>query len=62
MVSQKGVVKGIKKRTVTITVYLGNKKYDCKLTVSDTVINENKLDMEIADTAYLSIKGSNGPV
>ena len=61
-VSKKGVVKGIKKGTAAITAQINNKKYTCKVTVSNPAINEKKLDMEIADTAQLSILGGSGSV
>lgn len=61
-VSQKGIVKAIKNGTATITAQMGNKKYSCKVTVLNPVINKNKLDMEIADTTQLWVKGSSGSV
>lgn len=61
-VSSKGKVTGKKKGTATITATVGSKKYTCKVTVKNPSISEDKLDMEIADTAKLSIKGAKGDI
>ena len=61
-VSTNGVVKGIKRGTATVTAKVGSSKYNCKVTVLNPEISKTSLDLEVADTEYLSIKGSNGTV
>lgn len=61
-VSTKGVVKGIKSGTVTVTAKIRSSKYNCKVTVRNPEISKTSLDLEIADTDYLAIKGSTGAV
>lgn len=61
-VNSKGVVKGIKKGTVTITAKVGNKKYTCKITVKNVValksisLNKSKLTLEEGDDYQLKVK------
>jgi hypothetical protein len=62
VVSMNGVVKGIKSGTTTITAKVGSSKYDCKVTVLNPEISKTSLDLAVADTHYLSIKGSTGTV
>jgi hypothetical protein len=62
VVSTNGVVKGIKRGTVTITAKVGNSKYNCKVTVENPEISKTSLDLAVAATDYLSIKGSTGTV
>ena len=62
VVSKNGVVKGIKKGTATVTAKVGSSKYNCKVTVLDPEISKTSLDLAVADTHYLSIKGSTGTV
>lgn len=44
-VSNKGVVKGLKKGTATITAKVGNKKYNCKVTVKIKSVPVNKINI-----------------
>lgn len=61
-VSTNGVVKGIKRGTATVTAKAGSSKYNCQVTVLDPEISKTSLDLEVADTDYLFIKGSTGTV
>lgn len=61
-VSDTGRVTGVKKGSTTITAAVGSKTYTCKVTVENPDISNKKLEMEIADTQLLSIKGSSGKV
>ncbi|WP_313133466.1 trypsin-like peptidase domain-containing protein [Anaerocolumna sp.] len=61
-VSDTGKVTGVKKGSTTITAAVGSKNYSCKVTVENTDISDKKLEIGIADTKLLSIKGSAGKV
>lgn len=62
VVSMNGVVKGIKRGSATITAKVGSSKYSCKVTVINPEISKTSLDLAVADTNYLSIRGSTGTV
>ena len=66
-VSGKGVVKGVKKGTATITAKVSNKKYTCKVTVKEKEIpvtevrlNKESTTLEIGDTTKLEAMVSPG--
>ena len=60
-VTSKGVVKGKKTGTATITAKVGNKKYTCKVTVKTPAFTSNKLTVVVNTSKTLVIKnaGSN---
>ena len=62
VVSTGGVVKGIKRGTATITAKVGTSKYSCKVTVLNHEISKTSLNLAVAGTHYLSIKGGTGTV
>lgn len=61
-VSDTGRVMGVRKGSTIVTATVGSKSYSCKVTVENPDISNKKLEMEIADTQLLSIKGSSGKV
>lgn len=61
-VSDTGRVTGVRKGSTIVTATVGSKTYSCKVTVENPDISNKKLEMEIADTQLLSIKGSSGKV
>lgn len=61
-VSPKGIVKGVKKGSCTITATVGSKKYTCKVTVKSPGISKTKLTMEKASETTLKINGVSGKV
>lgn len=61
-VSDTGRVTGVRKGSTIVTATVGSKSYSCKVTVENPNISNKKLEMEIADTQLLSIKGSSGKV
>lgn len=62
VVSANGEVKGKKSGTATVTAKVGSSKYTCKVTVLNPEISKTSIDLEVADTHYLSVKGSTGAV
>ena len=61
-VSSKGKITGIKKGKATITATISSKKYMCSVTVKDQTISNKSLEMEVAETAKLSIIGAVGDI
>ncbi len=61
-VTSKGVVKGIKGGTVTITAKVSNKKYTCKITVPVIKLNKTEVSIGVGKTSNLNISGSSKAV
>jgi hypothetical protein len=61
-VSAKGVVTGEKAGKVTVTASIGSKKYKCAVTVKAPYISSKTLQLGIAKTSKLSVKGTKGTV
>ena len=66
-VSNKGVVKGLKKGSATITAKVGGKKYNCKVTVkvgnvavTGVSLNESDVDLDVGETLQLKATVSPG--
>lgn len=57
-VSTKGVVKGIKAGSATITATISSKKYTCKVTVPVIKLNKTSLSVEAGETYILSMSGT----
>jgi len=57
-VSSNGTVTAVKKGTVVITATVGKNKYQCKVTVKDLSLNVKKLDLNVAETAKLTLNGA----
>lgn len=57
-VSTKGVVKGIKAGSATITATVSNMRYTCKVTVPVIKLNKTLLSVEIGETYTLNMSGT----
>lgn len=57
-VNAKGMVKGVKKGTATITAKVGGKKYTCKVTVETPKISKTKATVSKGKTITLKMSGT----
>ncbi len=61
-VSSKGVIKGVKKGTATITAKAGKKTYKCTVKVLNPVLSKSTIRPMIGQTYKLSVIGGNGKI
>ncbi len=61
-VSSKGVIRGVKKGTATITAKAGGKTYKCTVKVLNPVLSKTSLTPLVGQKYKLTVKGGNGTI